>query len=245
MVTRGEQPSATYRHARGPLTECVVELAGMPDDSPRLDARLVSIARLTTDLVAAVSYASVTARREGAYTTVAASSEVAVAVDAAQYAEQSGPCLETLDVGSITAVGDIGATMIWPGFRDTAFALGLRASLSIPLFAGRGDCVAALNLYGHDPTTMATLTAAVWSTYELGSGLPGPEDCLDTGGTDLVAGLAGAFVIRALIQQAVGIVLADREGNADAAYLLLRMRAAESGTSLLDTAKSVIAARHG
>ncbi len=245
MVTRGERPSAAYRHARSPLTQCVVELAGMPDDSSQLDTCLVSIARLTADLVAAVSYASVTARRDGAYATVAASSEVAVAVDEAQYAEQSGPCLNTLDVGSITAVGDIGATMTWPGFRDTAFALGLRASLSIPLFAGRGDCVAALNLYGHDPTTMAALTAAVWSTYEAEGSPPGPGDSLDTGGTDLVAGLAGAFGIRALIQQAVGIVIADREGNADGAYLVLRTSAAESGKSLLDTARSVIAARHG
>lgn len=245
MVTRGERSSATYRHARNPLTDCVVDLAGMPDDSSQLDACLVSIARLTADLVAAVSYASVTARRQGAYTTVAASSQIAVAVDEAQYAEQSGPCLETLDVGSITAVGDIGATMLWPGFRDTAFALGLRASLSIPLFAGRGDCVAALNLYGHDRATMAALTAAVWSTYEAEHVSAGPDADLDTGGTDLVAGLAGAFDIRALIQQAVGVVIADRDGSADTAYLVLRTRAAESGKSLLDTARSVIAERHG
>ncbi len=40
--------------------------------------------------------------------------------------------------------------MRWPGFRDTAYRLGLHTSLSIPLFAGRGEPIAALNLY--DPT---------------------------------------------------------------------------------------------
>jgi hypothetical protein len=48
--------------------------------------------------------------------------------------------------------------MAWPGFRDTARQLGLRASVSIPLIAGSGTPIAALNLYAHDPDPMTAHT---------------------------------------------------------------------------------------
>jgi hypothetical protein len=64
------------------------------------------------------------------------------------------------------AVPDVAATMRWPGFRDSAYRLGTRASLSIPLFAGRGTAMAAINLYGRGPAALAPLTAAVWARYD-------------------------------------------------------------------------------
>jgi hypothetical protein len=90
----------------------------------------VTIAQLSADLIAPVAYASITAYRDDAVTTVATSSEIALAVDQAQYAEQAGPCLDALDTASPIAVPNIAATMRWPGFRDSAYRLGVSASLS-------------------------------------------------------------------------------------------------------------------
>jgi hypothetical protein len=64
---------------------------------------------------------------------------------------------------------------------------------------------------------------------------------LDDGGRALVAGLAGAFEVRAGIQQAIGAVMGTTHLTADAAYLVLRMRTAETGATLVDTATAVIA----
>jgi hypothetical protein len=82
------QDPASVQH--GPLAGSIVALAGMPDDVSIIDDQLVLITRLAADRVAAVDYASVTATREGAHTTVAASSELALAVDEAQYADEAG-----------------------------------------------------------------------------------------------------------------------------------------------------------
>jgi ANTAR domain len=225
------------------LQERLVGLAGTPDDNSRITAQLITIAQLAADRIGAVGYASVTARHEGAYATVAASSELAIAVDKAQYADDAGPCLDALDGNYPAAVPDIAATMTWPGFRDIAFSLGLRASLSIPLFAGRGSPVAALNLYGYDPATMAPLTAAVWSAYDPEEVSTHPPDDLDDGGRELVGGLAGAFAVRTLIQRAIGLVMAEFGTTPDAAYLYLRVRAAEAGVDLAGTAMRLIADR--
>jgi ANTAR domain/GAF domain len=235
-----QRPTPPLPRQQGRLDDTLVTLAGTPDDHSSVEGLLVVIAQLSAARVAAVSYASVTARHDGAYTTVAASDEIALAVDLAQYADRAGPCLEALEDAKPLAVPEIAATMRWPGFRDTAYRLGLHTSLSIPLFAGRGEPIAALNLYGHDSATMTALTAAVWALYDedAPTGLDVPD--LDAGGAELIDGLTDAFAVRALVQQAVGIIIATRRCTPDHAYATLRLRAADDGRSLLDTAQAII-----
>lgn len=241
MAARPPSPAAAHRQASGPLTDILITLAGTPDDDPRIAAYLRTIAQLSADQVEPVSYASITTRQDGAYTTVAASSELATAIDRAQYVDQAGPCLDALSGAAPVAVPDISTTMSWPGFRDTAFSLGLRASLSIPLFAGRGAPIAALNLYGHDPAAMSPLTAAVWTAYDTPS-LPAPDTgtLRRTGTADLVAGLVAALAVRDLIHRAIGVIIAAQRETPDGAYRSLRLRATEAGVSLAETATALI-----
>ena len=243
MVTRSQPPEPVTPPGRRGLTESLIELAGTADDDSTVNTQLVTITQLTADQLDAVAFASVTRQEESGYSTVAVSSELARAVDEAQYADNAGPCLDALDGGSPTSVPVIDSTMIWPRFRDVAYQLGLRSSLSIPLFAGRGLPVAALNLYGHDPAAMAPLSAAVLAAYDDApeGRTPGPREDLCPGARELLAGLAGAFAIRATIQQAIGMIIADRRTSADLAYAQLRSEAASTTTSLIGAATSVVA----
>jgi hypothetical protein len=241
VATLSTSPPRPDRPGRG-LAENLIALAGTPDDDSSVPVRLRSITQFAADLLPPVSYASMTVHDKDSYSTVAMSSEVALAVDEAQYAEQAGPCLDALGASQPTALPRIDATVKWPRFREAALRLGLRASLSIPLFAGRGVPIAALNLYGHDTGTMAPLSAAVLAAFEssgedgAGSGLdglgPGPRQLLD--------GLTGAFEVRARIQQALGVIMAAEETNADFAYTILRSRAAATALSLTAAAGSVL-----
>ena len=247
MTTQSPPPPTPGPQVQSPLAQCLIALAGTADDSSWIGCQLVGVAQLAVDLVGPVSYASVTAYRDDAHTTVAASSDVALAVDEAQYADRAGPCLSALAAGSPLGVPDVTATVHWPGFRDTASRLGLQASLSIPLFAGRGTSIAALNLYSREAGAMTGLIAAVRDAYDPrtsdphGSGSDVDRYDLDCGGADLVAGIAGAFAVRAVIQQAMGVVMADGHRTTEAAYLVLRLRAAETGVTLLGAAEAVIA----
>jgi anti-anti-sigma factor len=223
------------------LRDHLVALACRADGTQQIAADLVRIAVLSADRVGGVSYASVTGREAGAYTTVAASSILAVEIDRAQYADQAGPCLEALDAGYPAVVPDIAATMTWPGFREVATRLGLQASLSIPLFAGRGTTVGALNLYSHEPSALKVLSTAVWAVYE-GDTTPDPRaDDLDAGGNELVTGLTGAFAAQATIQQAVGLLIATTGRTRDEAFDELRLKAGAAGETLLDVAGRMLA----
>ncbi|HEX8630824.1 MAG TPA: GAF and ANTAR domain-containing protein [Catenuloplanes sp.] len=245
-MSTAHRPSDDSRHlSPSPLARRLIMLAGTPDDASDIDQQLTGIAQLAAQSLPAVSYASVTAVRDGAPTTVAASSELAVAVDQAQYDEQSGPCLDALHDGIPVPVENIAATMRWPGFREAALRMGLRASVSVPLFAGSGLPVAALNLYGHDADAMNGLGGHVWTVYHTddpATSATADTGPLDAGGQDLIAGLVEAFGVRALIQQAIGVLMARDHNSAWDAYLSLRIRAAETVTALPEIATSVLAA---
>jgi hypothetical protein len=174
-------------------------------------------------------------------TTVAASSDLARAVDEAQYAEEAGPCLHSLESAAPVGVPDIAATMSWPGFHRAAHKLGLHASLSIPLFAGSGAPIAVLNLYGRDTAGMAPLIAGVRNLY---TGQPPPPgnrlSGMDSGAQRLLAGLAQTFTVRDMLQRGFGVLMARDHCSAAEAYRRLRLRAAETGRSLADTATALL-----
>ena len=245
-MTRWQPPAHPRPSGPRGLTDSLIGLAGTADDDSTVSDRLQLIAQDCADLLDAVAFASVTRHGESGYSTVAVTSKLAMAVDEAQYVDEAGPCLDALDSGSPTSVPRIDSTMRWPGFRDAAMQLGLRSSLSIPLFAGRGLPTAALNLYSHDPTAMAPLSAVVLAVYDDApdGSFPAPRAELDPGGKELAAGLTGAFAVRATIQQAIGMIIADRQTSADQAYASLRSQAAATTGSLIEAAATVVAHRH-
>jgi hypothetical protein len=228
------------------MAAALVALAVTPDDAVNLDAQLNKLVRMVVDRVAAVAYASVTAARDGGYATVATNSKLATAVDQAQYEDQDGPCLRSLDESTPVGVRDIATTIKWPGFRQAALSMGLHASVSIPLFSGSGATIAALNLYGRDAAAMAPLIAGVPAIFDPDLPLPADRDDLqplDAGGEELLTGFAEALAARSTIQLGLGIIMGESGTSAKGAYVELRLRAANAGDSLLTAAETVIARR--
>jgi hypothetical protein len=193
--------------------------------------------------VAAARYASITALRGSTYITVAVSDDLIRAVDEAQYADNAGPCLESLDEGRPVGVPDVDLTVQWPGFHQQAPRMGLHASVSVPLHAGRGDAIAVLNVYSHDRAAMAPLIAGICSVHGHPAGEVIDEihlSGLDAGGRELVAGYAEALSIRADVRLAVELIRSGYRCSADDAYLSLCIRAAQAGTNLAEAAAALI-----
>lgn len=187
-----------------------------------------------------MAYASVTVDRDKKLTTVAISDDLALAVDEAQYDEDAGPCLDSLRQDRLVTVPDMDRTIAWPAFRAAAAGLGLNASISLPLFAGRGSTIAALNLYGRDPAEMAPLITRLVSVYDPDDTTPDDADPAGAGEADLLAGLAEALSVRAGIQLALGAIMARTGSTTEQAYLKLRLHAANQGMPLPAAADMLI-----
>lgn len=220
----------------------LVGLAGSPDDSPAVDAYLRELVEIVPRVVGSVDYASVTVHRDGEFRTLARSDELAMAVDAAQYAADDGPCLDALKVGEPIGVEDTGNGDGWPRFRQQAYSVGVYASLSIPLFTAGGEVVAALNLYARRPAEMAGLIARVVDLFH-GSDVAGraaDRPPLEQGAAELVEALSAALRVHDDIQHALGMLMGRRQLSAAGAYSALREIAAKEELSLHEAATDLL-----
>ena len=242
-MATSQRPERVSPQRHGPLADAIVALAETPEHASGVEDRLATIATLAADRIGAADYASITTLRGDEYTTVAASSDIALAVDEAQFTDRAGPCLEALETGEPVGVPDIAATMDWPGFHELAPALGLRASVSVPLYNGRGTPIAVLNLYGRDETMMEPLIAGVAELYatsrELDLDAAGPP-LSDPGAEELLTGYAGALAVRATIRLAIEVLAGRTTGGTDEGYTALCARAAEQGSTLSAAAGAVL-----
>ena len=129
---------------------------------------------------------------------------------------------------------------------DRAWVSALRdTAVAVPLYAGRGDTVAVLNLYGHDRAAMASLGAGL-GVVQGRSGVATDAARLagmDAGGRELVAGHAHALTIRAAIRLAIEMIRAEYRCDPEDAYLCLWIQAGEAGIDLGEAAAAVIAGR--
>jgi hypothetical protein len=233
------------RGGEAPLVQALVDLAVLPDDAPELGELLARLVELVVLRLPAADFASVTSQRGDGFATVALTGELALAVDQAQYADGVGPCIDATD-GFVTAVTDTATTMQWPGFRETAVNLGLRSSLSIPLFTASGVPSIGLNIYSYRPAALAALGVMVENELHLRpAGItsipPSSYTLLDDGGQEMLRGMSCAMEIRNLIQRAVGVVMERDRTDAGRGYVALRVEAAEAGLSILEQAEALTA----
>ncbi|MHA6631182.1 GAF and ANTAR domain-containing protein [Pseudonocardia sichuanensis] len=174
-------------------------------------------------------------------TTLGTSDSFAAALDEVQYGQDQGPCLHALRTGEIVEMTDIAADERWPRFAALAAEQGSGSALSLPLGTGPTGVVGALNVYGRTPDAFTDddrerarrYAAQAAAAVAIGVRLAQRAELSE----DLRAGLSS----RATIDQAIGIVMAQRRCDADAAFAVLRELSQTSNTKLREVAAQVIA----
>ncbi|HET9648222.1 MAG TPA: GAF and ANTAR domain-containing protein [Microlunatus sp.] len=182
----------------------------------------------------------ITARRDGQPLTVAFSDTLASSLDETQYAAGDGPCLHTLATGETVAIDDVREESRWRDYLDKASSSGLRCSLSLPLDVDH-TTVGAMNLYGFAEPRV--FTPPVRSRCELFAAQASGALQIALGRvTDhqLLDQLDQALASRTVIDQAIGILMAEQRCTADEAFALLRMRSQSAQVKLRDVAADLI-----
>ena len=143
-------PSADYTgHEAGwnQLAKKLSELARSMQEEKGLENTLNAMVHAAAETVPGADEASITAvtgRRE--VRTVAASGELAGAVDQAQYETGQGPCLSSLYEHQTERLSDMRDCQRWPDFAARASKLGMGSMLAAQLYV-QGDNLGALNLH--------------------------------------------------------------------------------------------------
>ena len=223
------------------LTEVIAHLAAADDQDPAVRVLLVRVGRLARRELGRCDAVSVTYAGDDGVTTLEADPELVRAVDAAQYADDDGPCLRALRDGH-PAGGQIDTAINWPGFRAQSLRLGLRSVLAVPLFTAATSPVASLNLWTRSPAGLEPLGAALvvlFDSYTPTTAWVAPAG-LDPGERRLAGGLRRALELHTIIHQAVGYLAARYQVCPDEAFEFLRANARSNGTDIARSAGQVL-----
>ena len=187
---------------------------------------------------------AITVRLDQKSRTVASSDALAARADEIQYAQGEGPCLESMRTGAVVDAPDLAIDERWGNYRSYALAQGVQSVLSTPLGVD-GQHFGALNLYstevgGFDDEARAD--AARWA--QQASGAVGVALRLAER-TRHGQQLAEALSSRSVIDQAIGILMAQQRCSSGAAFDILRTASQGRNVKLRTIATDIVRAVGG
>jgi len=182
----------------------------------------------------------ITVQREGEPTTVASSDQRARRLDETQYAVGDGPCLHSLHSGEAVQMPDVEVDTRWPGYVEQARRRGLRSSLSLPLQVG-GAPFGAMNLYSfaapHSFDEQRRHQFELVAAQAAGALRLADQQVRDTEVRDH---LEQALESRAVIDQAIGIIMAQQHCSSTVAFDLLRRQSQTAHRRLREVATDLV-----
>jgi transcriptional regulator with GAF, ATPase, and Fis domain len=219
------------------------------DDFAQLTELLLSTDSLDRFLTELVAYAQAQTEHSCSITvrsghrppfTVAATDELTQRLDEQQYDDGQGPCLEALETGVPVLVTDMATETRWAPYPTQAVALGARSSMSYPLVSGE-QVIGALNMYAFEPLApdvgvqARAGQLADRAAGALAVGLRIAEEHSEN------ANLRIALTSRSVIDQAIGILVAQQQCSVEDAFALLRHASQGRNVKLRDVAAQIVA----
>jgi GAF domain-containing protein len=172
--------------------------------------------------------------------TVASSDDITLKLDELQYADGEGPCLEALETGVPVFVTDMITEVRWGNYPKHAAEVGARSSVSYPLMNG-DTAVGALNLYAFEPSTPSVgMQARAAQFAEHAAGAVALALRIAEHG-EMIDNLRTALTSRTVIDQAIGILMAQEKCDATAAFDLLRKASQGRNIKVRDVAAGIVA----
>ena len=200
---------------------------------------MTKIALVARDTVDGADEVSVTLVERQQFRTVAFTGQLAVDLDERQYAHGYGPCLDCIRGGDVIVIPEVREETRWSDWVREAEQRGVRSTLSIPVPLRR-DVGAGLNIYSTDDRGFDDSSVEVAQTIGAYAGVALANMHLYDAQARVAEQLEAAMRSRAVIEQAKGIVMAQRRCGADDAFQVLVARSQEANRKLRDIAQEVV-----
>jgi GAF domain-containing protein len=241
-MSQDSKTSGSARRQDHALT--FLALADLLLDTPSMQEFLGELADLAAQILTPPAACGITFYSDGSPFTAASSDMLANQVDEIQYDGDQGPCLDTLRSGVPNHVKDLANEERWGNYRTHALAHGVRGSLSMPLRMD-GETVGALNLYSRrvDAFTDEDLSQAHTFAAQAEAALTLAYRQAKQAAT--TEQLQEALRSRAVIDQALGIIMAQQHCDAREAFALLRRASQNRNRKIRDISADIIAAVSG
>jgi len=179
-------------------------------------------------------------RAEKAFT-AAHSGEMALAADELQYAHGYGPCMDAGRGGVLLRIDDMRTETRWPDYvAHVLTATPVLSSLSVPL-PYQGSAIGALNNYSTKPAAFASpesLRAGTDVAEVIAVAVANADAHAQL--FDQARNMRVAMESRAVIEQAKGVLMAQRHVDAEQAFEILREASQRYNRKLRDIAAGIV-----
>jgi GAF domain-containing protein len=171
--------------------------------------------------------------------TAAFTGQLALDADEMQYSRGYGPCLDAGRGGVVILVPDMRSEPRYPDYAAHAVERGVLSSLSLPLPV-QGRSIGALNIYSRKPHAFDAQSADV-GTRIAGYVAVAVENVRHvTKAAALAEQMQEAMQSRAAIEQAKGILMAQRRCRSEEAFAILVKLSQDSNRKLRDVAAALV-----
>jgi GAF domain-containing protein len=238
----GQEPNRPSESAD--LAAAMSELANLMTTTSTLHELLGELARVATGVVSPRASCGITIQQDEMPWTVASSDARAAQADEVQYGQGEGPCLETVRTGQPTVVEDLAREERWPSYRPRALGYGIRSSLSLPLTVN-GDVRGALNLYSTTVTAFGQEERQAAEIFGIQASMVLTVAVRQAQQAKLTDQLREALATRAVIDQALGVVMAHEGCDRDSAFAILRQASQNQNRKLRAVAADIVEAVSG
>ena len=221
------------------LWRSVADLSGLLLSEEDQETTLRRVADLAVRCIAGCDAVGVTLNEPSGPKTRAATGGLVYEVDNFQYEIDEGPCLDAVKEREIVSIDDMASSEQWPRFATHAVERGVLSSLSLPLIV-RGEALGALNLYAFRSHGFSSTDRQTGSMFAAQAAVALANAQTYAASVKLAAELRSALESRAVIDQAMGILMARNGHGAQEAFTELRVQSQKENRKLRDIAGDVV-----
>jgi hypothetical protein len=233
------QDAAVERSEDDDLRASLSGLAALASGRMSLPALLTRVAEFAVRAIPGADGAGLTLLEAGKSDTIVATAEFVRAVDAIQYGLGEGPCITAAAQGVTVRSGSLGGDGTWPRFGPRVSALGVHSALSLPLIGSEG-VLGAMNIYAHRPDAFDDRAAALGELYAVPAAISVQNAQVLAQALSLAAQLEKALSSRAVIDQAIGVLVARSGYTPAQAFARLRAMSQQENRKLSVLAQTMV-----
>jgi GAF domain-containing protein len=202
---------------------------------------LTDITRIAAQGIPGAEATSITLIRNETPFTAAHHGEMALAADELQYEHGYGPCVDAGRGGVLLRVDDMRTEERWPDYvQHLLRTTPVLSSLSVPL-PYQGSAIGALNNYSTQSAAFATpesIAAGLEVAEYVAIAVANADAHWQLG--EQARNMRLAMESRAVIEQAKGVLMAQRKVDADVAFEILREASQRYNRKLRDIAVGIV-----
>lgn len=234
------RPTSEQAHSvEDELAASLSGLSGLLSLHDALERTLVRIAEYTVRAVPGAQGAGLTLLEHRASQTVVATAGFVHAVDDVQYRLDEGPCVSAVGDGEVHTSGNLGGARQWPRFGPAAGRMGVHSALSLPLLLG-GDVLGALNVYAHERDAFTPHAIELGVAFSAPAAVSVYNAQMLAQAERLTGQLQAALSSRAVIDQAIGVIMARSGVSSGEAFERLRAASQEQSAKLVHIAQDLL-----